>query len=310
MSKDFDIAVIGSGIAGLTAALTAARLGRSTLILTGETLGGHLLNIEKIDGVPGYPDGVAGFDLCPITQEQAVAAGAAIAMASVTALERSADSWQLTTTKDSVQARAVIVASGTQLKQLDVPGESLLRGKGVSQCASCDAPLLRDKAVVVAGGGDSALQEALVLAEHAASVSIVHHEDQYVAQAAYRVLAEVHPRISALPHSEIVEISGDPVVDNVIVRNTRNGETQPLNCAAVFVFVGLQPNISFVDASVVDSDGAIITDEHFRTKLTGLLAAGTVRATCAGRAATAAGEGAAAALAADRFLTDKEWPTN
>ena len=307
MSGDFDIVVVGGGIAGLTAGVTAARLGRSTLVLTGTTLGGHLIAIEKIDGYPGFPDGVPGYDLCPIAQEQATAAGAEFAMANVTGLERAGEAWRLATEADSYTARSVIIATGTHLRGLGVPGEEALRGHGVSQCASCDAPLLRNQPVVVAGGGDSGLQEALTLAAHCASVAIVHRGAEYGAQSAYRSLVDAQPKIAAVPESEITAILGDGGVTGVRIRNTRTGEQSERACAAAFVFVGLAPNAAFVEKSVLDDAGYIATDIALRTRLPGLLAAGTVRAQCRVRAAAASGDGANAALTADRFLTTGEW---
>lgn len=308
MSKHYEIVVVGAGIAGLTAGLTAARLGRSTLVLTGDVLGGHLLNIERIDGFPGFADGVPGYDLCPIAQEQAAAAGAEFSMTAVTALKRDRDQWRVATAAETYTAGSVILATGTALRELDVPGESLLRGKGVSQCASCDAPLLRDKAAVVAGGGDSALQEALTLAEHCSSVTIVHHGDRLTAQAAYVAMAEAHAKIGCQPNSEISEIVGDVAVEKARIRNTQTGEIQDLECAAVFGFIGLTTNTAFLDEpSILDRTGAIATDSEMRTGIPGLLAAGTVRSASTGRAAAAAGDGAGAALAADRYLTDGQW---
>ncbi|HEU4618768.1 MAG TPA: FAD-dependent oxidoreductase [Gammaproteobacteria bacterium] len=308
MSKEFDIVVAGGGIAGFTAGLTAARLGRRTLVLTGDVLGGQLLNIEKIDGYPGFPEGVPGYDLCPMAQEQATAAGAETAMAPLTGLEGAGGAWTVATPNERYTARSVILATGTRLRDLGVPGESALRGKGVSQCASCDAPLLRDRPVVVAGGGDSALQEALTLAEHCSTVTIVHRGPAFTAQAAYRALAEAHARISAVPESEVTEILGADAVTGARLRHAASGATSDLECEAVFVFVGLEPNTSFIDdRSLLDASGYVLTDAAMRTRLPGLLAAGTVRAGNACRAAAAAGDGAAAALAADRFLIDGEW---
>lgn len=308
LSREFDVVVIGGGIAGLTAGLTAARLGRSTMVVTGDVLGGHLLNIEKIDGFPGFAEGVPGYDLCPIAQEQAMEAGAEFSMSSLSSLEPSDESWRLTTGDGSYSARSVILATGTRLRELDVPGESLLRGKGVSQCASCDAPLLRDRDVVVAGGGDSALQEALSLVEHCASVTTVHHGEAYTAQTAYRNLIEGNPKVRAVPSSEITAINGADAVEGATIRNIATGETHDVACAAVFVFVGLQPNTSFVDdASILDSERRIVTDTAMRTTRIGLLAAGTVRSSGTGRAAAAAGDGASAALSANRFLATGEW---
>ena len=311
MSTDFDIIVAGGGIAGLTAALTAARLGRKTLVLTGNVLGGHLLNIEKIDGYPGFPEGVPGFDLCPIAQEQAIEAGAEFAMSEITGIEPAETGWQVATSDATYRCRAVILATGTRLREIGVPGESLLRGKGVSQCASCDAPLLSNRAAVVAGGGDSALQEALTLADHCSSVTVVHHGESLTAQASYRELAMQKPNIATLPNSEIVEITGADAVESVRVKSLTTGDTSVLDCAAVFVFVGLEFNSSYVaDASLLDADGAIVTDTALRTALPALFAAGTVRAGSSARAAAAAGEGATAALSADRYLASGQWRAN
>jgi len=304
LSKEFDIVVVGGGIAGLTAGVTAARLGRSTLVLTGDALGGQLLNIEKIDGYPGFPDGVPGYDLCPIAHEQAAAAGAEFAMTHLTGLERAGEAWLAATPNESYTARSVILAMGTRLRELGVPGESTLRGKGVSQCASCDAPLLRDRGVVVAGGGDSALQEALTLAEHCSAVTVVHHGAAFAGQSAYRALADAHPKISSIPDSEVVEILGEDVVSGARIRHTESGETSAVECDGVFVFVGMEPNTAFIDdRPILDDAGYIVTDPAMRTGLPGLLAAGTVRAGNACRAAAAAGDGATAALEAHRFLT-------
>jgi thioredoxin reductase (NADPH) len=310
LTTEYEIVVVGGGIAGLSAALTAARLGRNTLVLTGDVLGGHLLNIERIDGYPGFSEGVAGYDLCPIAQEQATEAGAAFAMTRLEALERDGDNWRIKTPSESYLAGSVILATGTELRELGVPGETLLRGKGVSQCASCDAPLLRDKPVVVAGGGDSALQEALVLAEHCSSVTVVHHGTGLTAQAAYVTQAEPNAKISFLPNSEISKILGEAAVEGVRIRNLESGDESELECAAVFGFIGLTTNTAFLDdAAILAGTGGIVTDAEMRTRHPGLLAAGTVRANSTGRAAAAAGDGSAAALAASRFLADGEWPS-
>lgn len=308
MSKEFDVVVLGSGIAGLSAGLTAARLALKTVVLTGDTLGGQLLNIEKIDGYPGFPDGVPGYDLCPIAQEQATGAGAEFAMTAATGLQRTDGGWLVATPGEAYAARAVIVATGTRLRELGVPGEATLRGKGVSQCASCDAPLLRDRPVVVAGGGDSALQEALTLAEHCSSVTIVHHGAELAAQAAYRGPVEAHAKIASIPESEVAAILGEAAVTGARVKHTGSGETRDLECDAVFVFVGLEPNTGLIeglieeDGSILDASGYIVTDTAMRTRLPGLFAAGTVRAGSACRAAAAAGDGATAAVAAHAFL--------
>jgi len=278
------------------------------MVLTGATLGGHLITIEKIDGYPGFPDGVPGYDLCPIAQEQAMSAGAEFSMTNLTSLERSGNTWQVATEGESFAARSVILATGTRLRDLGVQGEANLRGHGVSQCASCDAPLLRNQPVVVAGGGDSALQEALTLATHCSSVTIVHHGMQYAAQSAYRSQIEAQQKISSIPESEVTAIHGDGAVTGVRIRNRRTGAESERECAAAFVFVGLAPNTAVVpDESILDAFGYIATDAALRTRLPGVLAAGTVRSGCSVRAAAASGDGVAAALTAERFLATGEW---
>src|SRR5262245_56262264 len=162
-NNDCDILIAGGGIAGLSAALASARAGRRTRVLTGPALGGQLISIERIDGYPGFPDGIPGYELCPMTQEQAVAAGAEFSSAAATHLAAHEDGWTVTSAEGAVRAGAVVIATGTVSRELGIPGESRLRGKGVSHCASCDGPLLRSKTAGVVGGGDSALQEALTL---------------------------------------------------------------------------------------------------------------------------------------------------
>jgi thioredoxin reductase (NADPH) len=303
MAKDYEIAVIGGGIAGLTAGLASARLGRATLVVTGDTLGGHLLSIEKVEGYPGFPDGVPGYELCPMTQEQAVSAGAELASGAAATLVPEGDAWRIAGACGEFRARAVIVATGTSLKSLGVPGEERLEGKGVSHCASCDAPLLRNRRVVVAGGGDSALQEALTLAEHVSSVTIVHRGATLTAQRSFRARAEAHPKIEFRAGSEVVEILGTDAVTGVRLGATNGAEPEDVETAALFVYIGLAPCASLVAALVpLTATGHVATDAGLGTVRPGLFAAGTVREGAAGRAVAAAGDGTLAALAAHGYL--------
>src|SRR5919199_5512294 len=195
---DYDIVVIGGGVAGLTAGLFAARYGHSTLVLEATVPGGHLINVEKIEDFPGFPEGIAGFDLCPLVQEQAQSQGAQFELAEVEALEpdgadgpdaveaAGAGAWRVVTGQGSYRARAVIVAAGSRPKPLGVPGEDRLYGRGVSHCATCDGPLFRGRVVGVAGGGSAALQEALTLANHAAHVIVFNQEASFSGQETYR----------------------------------------------------------------------------------------------------------------------------
>jgi thioredoxin reductase (NADPH) len=308
VADEFDVLVAGGGIAGLTAALTAARAGSTTLTLTGGVPGGLLLSIDRIDGVPGFPQGVPGFDLCPIAQEQASDAGAAFSMAESERLEARDDHWRVTTSEGELVARTVIVATGARLKALGLPGEERLWGHGVSQCASCDAPLLRDKVAAVVGGGDSALQEALTLAGPLAQVIVLHRGDALSAQEAYVREVLEHPRIDVRYGTIVEEILGEERVTGVRTRELASGVTAEIELDAAFVFVGLEPNTGFLDGVIeLDADGRIPTDAEMRTALPGLLSAGIVRSGAAGRAAASAGDGATAALSALRYVREGEW---
>jgi thioredoxin reductase (NADPH) len=302
MEQDVDIAIVGGGLAALTAGMFAARLGHSATILTGLAPGGLLLSIEQIEGVPGFPEGVPGYDLCPIAQEQAEEAGAGFVMAEADGLDQGDDGWIVRSADGDVRARAVVLASGSRLKHLGVPGEAEFAGHGVSHCASCDAPLLRDKTVVVVGGGDSALQEALTLAGPVAHVIVLERGDALTAQETFRRRALEHPDIEVRHGVEVTEIVGNGTVTGV---RTTAGD---IDCSAVFAYVGLEPNTGFLDGSLAfDDDGRVPTDARLRTELPGVFAAGSVRGDTLYQAAIAAGDGAAAAKSAHRYLADSIW---
>jgi thioredoxin reductase (NADPH) len=302
--KGYDVVIAGGGIAGLTAALTSARAGRRTRVFTGPALGGQLLNIERIDGYPGFPDGIAGYDLCPMVQEQAVAAGAEVSAAATSGLSRHEGRWTVMTGDGHVPAGAVVIATGTKSKALGIPGELRLRGKGVSHCATCDGPLLRGKVVAVVGGGDSAMQEALTLAQFVSRVIVLHRGTSLSGQAAYRDRVRDNARIEVRTNTIVEEVLGNGGLTAVRTRTT-DGKVAELELSGLFVYIGLTPETEWLNGLVeLDASGRIRTDDTMRTPLPGLLAAGTVRSGSAGRAASAAGEGALAAVAADRYLQD------
>ena len=300
--------IAGGGIAGMSAAITSARLGRRTLALTGDVLGGQLLSIDKVEGFPGFPDGIAGYDLCPMMQEQAVASGAEIMMNSLQGLHVQDAEWRVTTDAGDIAARGLILATGSTLKKLDVPGEERLTGKGVSQCASCDAPLLRNRTVAAIGGGDSAMQEALTLAAFASKVIIVQRAGALTGQACYRDRVNAQQNIEIRFNTVVTAILGESTVTGLRTHSASGGNCD-LEVAAVFAYVGLQPNTEFVKNEVtLDPSGRIPTDGFMRTKLPGICAAGTVRSRSPHRAVSAAGDGASAAVTLDRYLADGAWP--
>lgn len=305
MSEQFEVLAVGGGISGLSAALQAARLGRKTLLVTGDVFGGHLLSVDTIDGYPGYPDGIAGYELCPIAQGQAVEAGAEVRSGELIELAHENGGWRARLGDGELTAKAVILATGTSMRPLDVPGAAAFIGKGVSHCASCDAPLMRDKPVVVVGGGDSALQEALHLADSAARVDVLHHGEGPSAQQDYVARATAHPKIHFQAHAEVEEILGAKTVTAVRRRHLADGQITEIEAEGVFVYIGLDPNTAFLkDHLDLDASNRIVTDGALGTKLPGIFAAGTVRAGAAGRAIAAAGDGTLAALSADTYLRD------
>jgi len=301
----YDVIVVGSGLAGLTAGLFAARHGLSTLILESNIPGGHLISIEKIEDFPGFPDGIAGYELCPTVQRQAADQGAEFERAEVLKLEAKDRFWSVATDEHSHVAKAVIVATGSKLKSLGVPGEEKLMGRGVSHCASCDGPLYDGQVVGVVGGGDSALQEALTLANFTESVLIFHREENFSGQQSYlqRVLND--SKIAPRYQTAVEEILGDDVVTAVRIRNLASGEISQIDLAGLFVYVGLQPNTEFLQSIVQLSDtGHVPTDGWMKTERNGLYAVGDIRQDSAAQAITSAGDGATAAIAAYRYIKE------
>lgn len=301
--SDYDIIVVGSGLAGLTAGLFAARYGLSTLVLESNIPGGHLISIEKIEDFPGFPDGIAGYDLCPMVQRQAADQGAEFQRAEVENLHPEGPFWLVITDEERHRGKAVIVATGSSLKELGIPGEAKLMGRGVSHCASCDGPLYNEKTVGVVGGGDSALQEALTLANYAASVLIFTQEESFDAQFSYVQRALSQPKIEARHRTAIEAVLGDEVVSGVRVRDLQSNELFQIDLAGLFVYVGMKPNTVFLkDLLRLSDSGHVPTDGWMRTEREGLYAAGDIRQDSAAQAITCTGDGATAAIAAYRYI--------
>lgn len=308
---DYDVVVVGGGIAALTASLTAARWGRSTIALEAVFPGGRLTNIAKIEDFPGFLDGVSGYELGPNAQMQAMNNGVEFGMAEVQSLMHQDKIWLVGTADGEYQARAVIVAAGSHARALDVPGEDRLQGRGVGHCASCDGPMHRGHVVGVVGGGDSAISEALTLAEHVEEVLIFHRRDVFTAQQTYLQRAQEHPKISFRPGTIVEEVVGDEAVGGVRVREVASGEASEVAVSGLFVYIGAEPNTTFLqDVLPVDENGRIPTDIWMRSERPGLFAAGDIRSDSAAQAVTAAGDGATAAIAAHRYIDDGVWPNS
>jgi thioredoxin reductase (NADPH) len=301
--RDFDVIVVGAGAAGTTAAMFAARLGLRTVVIEQLGPGGQIINATHIENLPGFPQGIAGIELGPLLHEQAEAAGAEFVLDTVTSLTIEGTQRIVNCASENVRAPAVIVAAGSRLRQLGIPGEAALYGHGVSHCASCDGPFFSGRRVCVAGGGDAAVDEALVLTEFASEVVIVHRAAGLRAQAVLAERARAAPTIAFAASTTIDEIVGDGAVSAVRLTDHVTGATRTEPFAGVFVFTGLEPNVAFLQGLVtLDPAGHIETDRLMRTSLDGVFAAGDIRAQSVALLAAAAGDGATAAVAAHRYL--------
>lgn len=302
---DYDVVIVGGGLAGLTAGLFAARYGLATLVLEASIPGGHLISVEKIEDFPGFPEGVAGYELCPTVQQQAANQGAEFQRVEVQSLEARDRSWFVATSEGKYRAKAVVIATGSKPKELDVPGEKRLFSKGVSHCASCDGPFFNGQVVAVVGGGDSALQEALSLTNHASQVIVFHRGDDFSAQHTFQQRVLNHSNISVRYHTVVEEILGEDAVTGVRVREVATGGEAQVKLSGVFVYVGLEPNTAFLKGIMRLTDtGHIPTDVWMRTELPGVFVAGDIRQDSAAQAITSAGDGAVAAIAAHRYIKE------
>jgi thioredoxin reductase (NADPH) len=301
--REYDLVIAGAGLAGLTASLYGARYGLRTCVVDQMGAGGQVVNVEKIENYPGFPEGIPGFELGPIVQEQAEAAGAEFLMDTVEALEIAGDKRILRCAEEELHARAVIIATGSSLRALGIPGEERLLGKGVSHCASCDAPFFAGQTACVVGGGDSALDEAAVLAGQASRALIIHRGAEFEAQQAIIDKVSALDNVEAVFSTAIEEILGDDSVTGVRLRDLESGETRVEELAGVFVFVGLEPNTAFLRGVLdLDEAGHVKTDILLRTSVAGVFAAGDIRQGASGQLVSAAGDGATAAVSAYRYL--------
>lgn len=302
---DYEIAVVGGGPAGLTAALFAARHGRYTVLLDPLGMGGAILNTERVEDYPGFPDGVPGYELGPRVQEQVARAGGTFELGEVDRVEPRDGVWAVGTDSRELVVGAVIVATGSTPRKLGMPREDEFQGRGLSNCASCDGPLYRGKAVVMVGGGDSALLETIELTRHEVEVVLIDADETLSGQETYRRRVAESARVEIRQRTVLEEILGDGRVDAVRLRDLATGESSTLPVDGVFVHVGRLPNTAFLEGVVpLDLGGHVPTDIWMRTERPGLFAAGDVRAEAARQAITAAGDGATAAIAAHRHLAE------
>ena len=307
--QTYDLAIVGGGAAGLTAGLYASRAGLKTVLFESLMTGGQVINAETIENFPGFPDGIPGAEFGPLLQDQATRYGLEIRLGEVTALRPEPPLWAIELYGGMERARAVIYAAGSTLRKLGVPGERELEGAGVSYCATCDGPFFQGETVGVVGGGDSALDEALVLAEFASNVVVFHRGGEPSAQQVLLDRAAANPKIEFRYNTTVDEILGGAAVEAVNITDVESGETTRVDLSGLFIYVGLDPNSGCLDGLLkLDGGGHVPTDAWMRTPLPGLLAAGDVRQNSAAQLVTSAGDGATAAIAAARYLKGAAWP--
>jgi len=308
MTDTRSVVILGSGPAGYTAALYAARANLQPLLLKGLEAGGQLMLTTEVENYPGFADGILGPELMDAMEKQAARFEAEIIAQSVTRVDLSERPFGVWAGDQEWRAKALIVATGASAKWLGVPGEERLRGRGVSACATCDGFFFRDRELVVVGGGDTAMEEATFLLKFASKVTIVHRRDEFRASAIMQGRALSNPKISVIWDSVVDEILGDGAVTGVKLRNVKSDETGEFATDGVFMAIGHTPNTSLFEGQVELGDGGYIPVQEPTTKTSvpGVFAAGDVTDRIYRQAVTAAGQGCKAAIDAERFLEAEE----
>ncbi len=302
MENLFDVIIIGSGPSGLTAATYTTRAALKTLVLAGEKWGGQLMLTSVIENFPGFPEGIEGPELMANMRKQAEHHGAEILNENVTKIVISERPFKVSTSTKSYEAKSIIIATGADARWLGVPGETERIGRGMSSCATCDAMFFKGKNVFVVGGGDSAMEEALVLSKTANSVTLLHRRDVFRASDIMIQRVKENPKITSLLNSEIIEVKGEMRVQSVMVKNNKTNEIKEMPVDGVFVAIGHIPNTTFLNGIELDEEKYIRVKDGFRTNIEGVFTAGDVHDRHYRQAITAAGFGCAAALEAERWL--------
>ncbi|MDI3519041.1 MAG: thioredoxin reductase [Caldanaerobacter sp.] len=303
----YDCLIIGGGPAGLSAAIYASRGKLNTVVFERSKIGGQAAITDDIENYPGSVEEATGPKIVKRMREQAESFGTCFVMEEVKKVELSEKIKKVITTKGCYEGKTVIIATGAEHMKLNVPGEEEFIGKGVSYCATCDADFFTDLDVVVVGGGDSAVQEALYLTKFAKNVTIIHRRDKLRANKCLQDKAFKNPKIKFLWDSVVERIEGDGIVEKIIVRNVKTGELKEVKTDGVFIFIGMKPSTEIFKGLIeMDERGYILTDENMRTNIEGVFAAGDCRAKLLRQIVTAAADGAIAAVAAERYIEELE----
>lgn len=294
MATNYDVIVIGEGVAGLTVAGELAKSGLRVATMEAQLFGGLIININELEPAPA--GATIGAEFASSLVEAAANAGVESINEPVTGLEASAGGVKVLSDGGSRSARAVVVASGARIKRLGIPGESEFEGKGVSQCADCDGPMYQNETAVVVGGGDSALQEALVLAQYCQEVRLIHRDGAFSANGHFQQAVGAQPKIKTTFNAQVTAIGGSQMVEKVTLKHA-DGRSEDVACAGLFAYVGLAANAEFLPQSIQrDAAGRVATNDKLETALPGVWAAGAVRSGCGGLIIDAIADGKKAAV--------------
>lgn len=304
--ESWDVIIIGSGPAAFTAAIYTTRGAVSTLVLAGEKWGGQLMNTTVVDNFPGFPDGIQGSGLMMKMRKQAERFGAQILEKKVTKVDFSKKPFELFTQEKKYLTNSVVVATGALIRWLNVPGEKELIGRGVSTCASCDAPFFKDKKVAVVGGGDTAMEEALVLTRYANEVILIHRRDKFRATEAMQKKVLDNPKIKVYWNTEVIELVGKQKLEKLKLKDNKTGEIKEENFNGLFVAIGHKPN-SDIFEGVLEKDEKgfiLVKGSHCQASIEGVFVAGDVMDSLYKQAITSAGTGCMAAMGALKYLEE------
>jgi thioredoxin reductase (NADPH) len=305
MARQYDVVIIGGGPAGLSAGIYTARSRLKSLLIEKEIIGGKIVNAGLVENYPGFPEGINGFDLTQLMHRQATRFGLETLTAEVTGLEVEGKQKIVKTNEGNFTALAIIIAGGSKEQTLGVPGEREFTGRGVSYCATCDAALFADLPVAVVGGGNAAVYEALQLAKFASSVVLIHRRQELRATRIVQEQAFAEPKIRFLWNTVVESIDGADTVKSLKLCNVVTGEKSSLELGGVFVAIGFNPNTAYLKELLpLDENGYIITNEKMETSIPGILVAGDIRANSIRQVVSATGDGATAAIYAERYLTE------
>ncbi|MFC2034234.1 thioredoxin-disulfide reductase [Chloroflexota bacterium] len=304
--QNYDVIIIGGGPAGLTAGLYCSRARLGSLLVERLMPGGQIVNAEHVENYPGFPKGISGMELGMLMHQQAVEYGLNTVTAEATGIEIQEGQKVVKTTEGNFITKAIIIAGGSERQKLGVPGEEDLTGRGVSYCATCDAFFFKDKPVVVVGGGDAAITEALHLAKIVFKVTVIHRRKKLRANRILQERAFALPNIEFLWDTVVEKIEGEDFVKSISLHQVKTGEKSIMEIAGIFVSIGFKPDTGYLKNILpMDDIGHIITDEKMETEIHGIYAAGDIRHNSARQVITAAGDGATAAINAEKFITEE-----